>query len=168
MTYSIRVIGGWQLLGPDGEARVVRRPVARLLAFLALRGGIQQRALVAGSLWPDGCDHRASSNLRSTLWHARTEIEGVVEGDSSTVWLCPDVDVDLDRAMATIRSSLCGSTRHSLGLETLIDDVLPDWDEEWIWPVRFLHRQLRLQVLDRAIEQDFAMDESLATIALTR
>ena len=154
MTYSIRVIGGWQLLTSDGEARNVRQPIARLLAFLALRGGIQQRSLVAGSLWPDGCDHRAGSNLRSTIWHARTEIPGVVDGDSSTVWLCDNVDVDFVRAMGAIRSLLAGHSATPAAFAMLLDDVLPDWDEDWVRPIRFVHRQLRLQALDRLLTID--------------
>lgn len=156
MRYSISVVGGWELRGPDGEHRHVRRPLARLLAFLALRGGAQQRSFVAGSLWPDGCERRACSNLRSTLWHARIEVEGVVGGDASTIWLLPDVDVDLDAAMRAIRALLQGEPTDRDQLAVLLDDVLPDWDEEWVQPLRFLHRQLRLQALERAVAQQVA------------
>jgi DNA-binding SARP family transcriptional activator len=165
--YSIRV-GSWELRGPDGEQRHVRRPLARLLAFLALRGGVQQRSLVAGSLWPDGCERRACSNLRSTLWHARIEVEGIVGGDASTIWLLPDVDVDLDHAMQVIRSLLLGDPTEPAQLHLLLDDVLPEWDEEWVHLLRFLHRQLRLQALERAVTRHVSVGHWDEAVQLAR
>jgi DNA-binding SARP family transcriptional activator len=168
MSYFIRVIGGWELQGPDGEILEVRRPLARLLAYLALRGGVQQRGFVAGTLWPDGCDHRAYSNLRSTLWHARREVGGVVDGDTSAVWLCPDVRVDINEARKVVRSLFAGSSPSSLTIPMLLDDVLPDWDDDWVWSIRFLHRQLRLQALDRAIEREIAEYRDFSAMTLAR
>jgi DNA-binding SARP family transcriptional activator len=148
VTFSVQVIGGWALFGSDGKVCHVRTPVARLIAFLAVRGRVQPRAYVAGTLWPDRCEQRAGANLRSTLWRARTEVAGVVDADASTVWLCDGVKVDLDLAMAAIRSALIGTRSVGAPVQSLAADVLPDWDEDWVWPTRFLYRQLRLQVLD--------------------
>lgn len=150
MSCTIRVLGGWQLTGSTGEPRPVRVTVQRLLAFLVLRGRVQQRALVAGSLWPDSSDRRASANLRSTLWHARIECPGVVDGDSSTVWLCEDVLADFDDATGVVRAVLLGEPVARERLAALAGDVLPGSADEWVLPVRFLHRQLRLLALDRA------------------
>jgi DNA-binding SARP family transcriptional activator len=147
---TIRVLGSWELVGPDDDARSVRFAVQRLLAFLVLRGRIQQRALVAGNLWPDSSDRRASANLRSTLWHARIESPGVIDGDGSTVWLCEDVLADFDEATDVVRAVLLGEPVPGERLAFLTGDVLPGWDDEWVVPVRFLHRQLRLLALDRA------------------
>lgn len=169
MGYAIRLLGHWSLDRSDGPSVAVRRPVARLLAYLALQGGVQQRGLVAGNLWPDVCDHRASSNLRSTLWHARTEVAGVVAGDTSTVWLHRDITVDVDDAVIAARALLAGtpssSARH---LDALFEDLLPEWDEEWLCSPRFLHRQLRLQALDRAIACDLAEHRLPAALDLAR
>ena len=150
MSCTIRVLGGWQLAGPTGAPRPVRVAVQRLLAFLVLRGRVQQRVLVAGNLWPDSSDRRASANLRSTLWHARIECPGVVDGDGSTVWLCECVLADFDEATAVIRAALLGEPVPEERLRFLDDDVLPGWEDEWVVPVRFLHRQLRLLASDRA------------------
>jgi DNA-binding SARP family transcriptional activator len=144
----------------DGQARPVRIAVQRLAAFLVLRGRMQQRLLVAGSLWPDSSDRRASANLRSALWHARNECPGVVDGDSSTIWLCEGVASDFDDATAVIRAVLLGEAVTAAHLGALADDVLPDWSDEWVVPVRFVHRQLRLLALERA-----ARDAAVTTLS---
>jgi DNA-binding SARP family transcriptional activator len=132
------------------RARPVRIAVQRLLAFLVLRGRVQQRALVAGNLWPESSDRRANANLRSALWHARNEWPDVVDGDGSTIWLCEGVASDFDEATAAVRAVLLGEQVTAAHLTTLVDDVLPTWEDEWVLPVRFVHRQLRLLALERA------------------
>jgi DNA-binding SARP family transcriptional activator len=160
VSWSIGVLGGWRLVAPDGEVRQVRLPIQRLLAFLVLHGRVQQRALVAGALWLESCDRRASANLRSTLWHARNECPGIVDADGSTVWLCADVETDFDRATGVIRAVLVGRPVPPGELATLRDDLLPDWPDEWVVPIRFLHRQLRLLALERA-----AGDAAVTTVS---
>ena len=158
MTVTVCVLGGWRLCGPLGEPRATRIAVRRLVAFLVLRGRVQQRALVAGTLWPDSSERRASANLRSTLWHARIECPGVADGDASTVWLCDEIRTDFDEATEVVRAVLVGDHVPPERLAVLADDVLPDWPDEWLAPVRFLHRQLRLLALERA-----ARDASVTT-----
>lgn len=143
-------IGADRIRGTRGQPRPVRVAVQRLLAFLVLRGRVQQRVLVAGSLWPDSSDRRASANLRSALWHARHECPGVVDGDGTTVWLSDGVGSDFEEAAAVVRDVLVGEEVTQTRLATLAEDVLPDWDDEWLRSVRFVHRQLRLLALERA------------------
>ena len=182
MSATIGVLGAWRLHCPDagagtdgahtsvqcaaagrrsgvydtyrstGRPRPVRLAVQRLLAFLVLRGRVQQRVLVAGSLWPDSSDRRANANLRSALWHARNECPDVVDGDGSTIWLCEGVASDFDEATAVVRAVLLGEQVTAAHLATLVDDVLPSWDDQWVMPVRFVHRQLRLLALERVPE----------------
>jgi DNA-binding SARP family transcriptional activator len=166
--YRVHVLGGWTLAGPDGEPVSARGPIARVVAYLALRGGVQQRGVVAGSLWPEVCDQRASSNLRSTLWHARTEIDGLLDGHVTHVWLGDAVSVDLDAATASARRVLAGQRLSGAEVEHLLEDVLPDWDEEWLAIPRFLHRQLRLQALDRAIATELDLYGPATALPLAR
>jgi hypothetical protein len=74
----------------------------------------------------------------------------LVDGDGSTVWLCEDVRADFDLATETIRSVLLGHRVPPADLALLHDDLLPGWGDEWLLPLRFLHRQLRLLALERA------------------
>jgi DNA-binding SARP family transcriptional activator len=148
VTYGIEVVGGWRLVRADGQIQRARYPVQRLLAFLVVCGRVQQRTLVAGSLWPDSSERRASANLRAALWHARSECPGIVDGDGSTVWLPDEVGTDFDAATQTIRAALRGRAVPLQDLAVLQHDLLPGWDDEWVIPVRFLHRQLRLLALE--------------------
>lgn len=150
MTGRVEVIGGWRLTDPLGEPRATRLAVQRLIAFLVLRGRVQQRALVAGTLWPDSSDQRASANLRSTLWHSRRECPGIADGDASTVWLCDGVRADFDEATEVVRALLVGAAVQADRIAVLRGDVLPDWPDEWVVPIRFLHRQLRLLALEQS------------------
>jgi DNA-binding SARP family transcriptional activator len=158
----VDVLGVWRLRGPSGEDCEVRLAVRRLAALLVLRGRIQHRALVAGTLWPDSSDRRASANLRSTLWHARIECPGIVDGDAITVWLCEGVRSDFDEATDLVRSVLSGDQTPSGARVLLERDVLPDWPDEWLVPVRFVHRQLRLLALGLAERR--LCDDTLATL----
>jgi len=64
---KISVLGGFQLWWSGSEQVTIPRASQRLLAFLALRGGVAGRAAVAGTLWPDATETHACSNLRSAL-----------------------------------------------------------------------------------------------------
>ena len=63
------------------------------------------------------------------------------------MWLCEDVHADFDVVTETIRTALAGQPVSMSDLAELHDDLLPGWDDEWVLPLRFLHRQLRLLAL---------------------
>ena len=71
-------------------------------------------------------------------------------GDAWTVWLCDGIGADFDRSTEVVRAVLVGERVPPERLALLADDVLPEWPDEWVVPVRFLHRQLRLLALERA------------------
>lgn len=68
------------------EVRVAGRPVAfrtrktlALLAYLALEGGRQPRAKLAGLLWPDADPEVGRANLRNVLVYLRSGLGGAAE-----------------------------------------------------------------------------------------
>lgn len=133
MSYDLRILGTYELVDQGGSL-VVRRPVRRLTAFLALRGLDELRSLVAAALWPDLPDHRALANLRSVLWRCHRELPGLIIADERAVTLAPDTTVDyLQRSDP----------------DRWFEDLLPGWDEEWVELPRFLHRQARLQLIEQ-------------------
>lgn len=121
--YTIRLVGEFALHHEDTALRV-RRPVARLIALLAVTGGSSLRTIAAASLWPDVAERRALANLRSVIWHSHPEAQGLVCCDADSVWLATDARVD------------CGG-------DTCTDELLPDWQEEWLLLPRFFEHQLR-------------------------
>ena len=52
----------------DGCHLPLPRNAERLLAYLALRGGVHQRSHVSATLWLDSPEERAAANLRTVLW----------------------------------------------------------------------------------------------------
>jgi DNA-binding SARP family transcriptional activator len=106
---------------------------SRVVAFLALHLGQQQRSLVAGRLWPETTEQRARANLRNAVWKTNVAVPDLLECGVDTVGLGPDVDVDV---VAIRRSS--EEMRHEAGgpvprayAELLGQEMLLGWDDEW-------------------------------------
>jgi DNA-binding SARP family transcriptional activator len=124
----------------------------RLLAFMGLRRGPLSRLYVAGQLWLDSTEERASGCLRSALWRLNRAAGEVVSATGRGLELAPGIDVDLDRADAAVGEVLAGTgpVRPEVVAELCGSrDVLPDWYEEWAEPERERFRQVRLHALER-------------------
>src|SRR6266542_2810454 len=65
----VRLIEGFELC-VDGHAVEAPSAAQRLVAFLALHPRPLTRSYIAGSLWLDKTDSRATSNLRSSRGYA--------------------------------------------------------------------------------------------------
>jgi len=135
----------------NGDALAVPMNAQRLVAFLALHGGLLLRQHVAGSLWGDSSQLHASGSLRSALWRLG-HLEGpLVEVANSHIRLSPFVKVDVDAAEALAHLMLDGSrdlTQADLDVRLLSAELLPDWTEDWVLIARESHRQLRLRALE--------------------
>jgi len=130
--------------------------IQRLVAFLALHDRRPlQRTYVAGKLWFDTSDGRASANLRTALARLRQSGEALVEASRTSVRLGSHISVDVIEQTALARRVLASPANHSdvscHGL--LAGELLPDWCEPWIVFERERLRQLRLHVLELVAEQ---------------
>lgn len=127
-------------------------PVQRLVAFLALRQKPVRRPYVAETLWFDTSAERASGNLRTALWRLRRTQDGVLLSTGTHIALAPNVQVDLRCARDLARSLVAGSGVARLSAPTelglLVQDLLPDWYDEWVFMEREQFRQLRLHGLE--------------------
>jgi hypothetical protein len=132
-TYEVRLLGGFVLLA-EGAAVRVRKPVARLVALLALEGGRCTRSVAASTLWPEVREQRALANLRSIFCQAGLDAPGLVEGNASALWLSPMATTDCSASPAPWVSN---------------EELLPGWDDEWLVLPRFLEHQI-LTVTNRA------------------
>src|SRR5690242_13631283 len=79
--------GGQQLKIPEGSRR--------LLAFVALSAGPDDRRQAAGTLWPLGSDRHAAGSLRSALWRLKSAGIDVLESDKCTLSLRRKTLVDV-------------------------------------------------------------------------
>ncbi len=137
-------------IGSDGAGSVVELPgyARRLLAYLALRPENGDRCLVASSLWLDTDEPRAAANLRTALWKIRQVAPGLVECDSRSVRLGPQVAVDLHEAVAEARREIEGVGAPASRWDRFRSEVLPEWYDDWVIVERERFRQLRLHALE--------------------
>jgi hypothetical protein len=75
----------------------------RLVAFLAVRERPQLRVTVAGALWMDAAEDRASANLRTALWKIRSLGTQLIRPTTTHLALDPSVEVDLTTFVAQAR-----------------------------------------------------------------
>lgn len=145
-----------QLLGHfglqyDQHALTASPTVTRLLAYLAVRDGTATREQAATALWPDSDARRAAASLRSTLWRQpRPGDSNLIRSDAHLLHLGDQLSVDL-HTVHSHADALDRTPRHpiiELSTATLISDLLPDWDEEWLVTTREWFRQIRLRALD--------------------
>src|SRR5215470_18642057 len=84
---ELRLLGHFQLGG--AKASALGSAGQRLLALLALRGGIVARWRAAQILYPEGDDVQAAANLRATLWRLQRCCPGVLIACSAEIRLAP-------------------------------------------------------------------------------
>ena len=71
---ALRLVNGFEVLRNE-EALELPLTAQRLLAFLAFQERPVQRVYVAGKLWIDTAEERASGSLRSAIWRVKqTEV----------------------------------------------------------------------------------------------
>jgi DNA-binding SARP family transcriptional activator len=128
--------------------------VQKLFAFLALHERPVRRSYVAGNLWSDVSEERASGNLRSTLWRIVPPARNLVVANGNLLSLAPALKVDLKLAVSVAHSLIDAEQVQNDVMETspedslLSSELLPDWYDEWVIPIRERLRQLRLHALD--------------------
>ena len=151
---GLRLLGAFELIR-SRQPTLLPRAGQRLVAYLAILDHSPTRDHVAGVLWPEAPGERAMANLRSALWRLRQPAGGLVESVGDQLRLDARLPVDLRRVAAMARTAIDrpGQVDRD-GVELLVDaqELLPDWDEEWLAPERERIRQLRLHALERVSE----------------
>jgi DNA-binding SARP family transcriptional activator len=145
----LRLLNAFEL-SCDGVPVQLPMSVQRLIAFVALHPHPLLRPYVAGSLWLDVSEDRASANLRSALWRLHRRGLVVVEATDQQLRLGANVDVDVHEAEALARRIMKDDNLDGIDLapSSLSRDLLPDWYDEWVLIERERYRQLRLWALD--------------------
>jgi SARP family transcriptional regulator, regulator of embCAB operon len=146
----IAMLGGFRLMFLD---RLVPLPFGdeRLIAFLALRGGPLPRPYVAGTLWPEKSEERASASLRTSLWHIRRMGYPLLDTTRAGICIGSTVTVDfheLVSVLCRIRDSVFDWPGGSLDSIASPAELLPGWYEDWVVDERNRLQQLRLHALE--------------------
>lgn len=153
---SLTLTGEFELI-VAGQHLAIPHSVERLLAYLALTERPVSRAKLAGTLWIDAPEKKASNNLRTTLWRLGRTCGRLVSADPDRLVLSSDVKVD-----ATELTDLSQRLIHRpdpdphdlANLPVLVarSELLPDWEDGWVVADRERFRVLRLEALERAAE----------------
>ncbi len=158
----------------DGEVVDLPLSVQRVVVFLSLQGHPLHRQHVAGTLWPETTDQRASANLRSALWRLNQLGCPFIKATGSRLEIAPDVSVDLHESVARVHQFLRegGNPPERLDERQFCFDLLPDWYDDWLIIERERFHQLRLRALECICEAltakgDYAgaLEAALAAIA---
>lgn len=127
----------------------------RLIALLALRRRPVRRAVIAGTLWPEKTEARASANLRSILWRMNgMDGPAAIVCCGSSLAIRPAVSIDVvvleERGWALLEGSPAAAG--SLGIERLSQELLPGWYEDWVIVERERLGQLQIRFLEALVD----------------
>lgn len=151
---TVSLLGGFGLRGGTSTQLGVPLASQRLLAFLALHGRAVKRAAVAGTLWPDASERRASSNLRSALCRLEATGRTALAAGKLDLSLADDVAVDVRHSRALAQRLLDPavppdqSDLNLAAVAALSAELLPDWYDDWVLLEAESWRQLRLHALE--------------------
>jgi DNA-binding SARP family transcriptional activator len=151
--FIVVLLGGFGLLCGSAVLSIPRAS-QRLVAFLALHGGMVRRAAVAGTLWPDASEDRAHVNLRQALARLQHRARKALVASKLELGLAEGVMVDLHRARTLARRLLDPAVtpeQSELGtaaVRVLSGELLPDWYDDWVLLEAEDWRQLRLHALE--------------------
>jgi DNA-binding SARP family transcriptional activator len=149
------LLGGFRLVMNHDEVSVGLAG-QRLLSLLACLGRPASRARIALVLWPDTTEARAQANLRTALHRVQRGCAGILHTTSTHLGLNESVRVDM-MAIRTVATDLLGIGAATHPPEALLgralrmnlyDDLLPEWDDDWLRDDQYRHRHLRLDTLE--------------------
>jgi DNA-binding SARP family transcriptional activator len=133
--FGLSLLGGFELIGPDGVVDLPSKKLAGLLAYLACTAPRPQpRERLSALFWGSHFDAQAKQNLRQALFRLRKVLgEDALESDGEVVSLNPAaVLCDVSRFEVLVREG----SRDALSAATdlyrgrLIDDVTVS-EESW-------------------------------------
>ncbi|WP_159401075.1 AfsR/SARP family transcriptional regulator [Streptomyces sp. NRRL B-24484] len=149
----IDLLGGFAL-HLDGEEVQPGIGARRLLALLAVEQGGLTRSRAAAVLWPGLEPARAGAALRTALHRLPGCRADLLHEGRERLRLAPDVTTDLGELRTTATRVLnlaLPLDAEELGRAAACDfgnDLLPDWEEDWLDHHRMRWREQRLHTLE--------------------
>lgn len=126
----------------------------RLVALLALHRRPLRRSVVAGTLWPEKTEARASANLRSSLWRLNdTGQRAAIRCHGATLALDPAITVDvteLERSGWELLDGASAPTKN-FGSDCFARELLPGWYEDWVLIERERLGQIQIRFLEALV-----------------
>jgi DNA-binding SARP family transcriptional activator len=150
---ELNLLGGFRLL-VSGELVRVSMTGQRVMAVVACQPSPAIRSQVAQLLWPDTTSAHAHANLRTAVYRLDRGCHGMLEATNSYLRLAAGIRIDLMETTGVAKQVLSTSGPldpvlvESALRFNLYDDLLPDWDDEWLSDHQNSYRQLRLTTLE--------------------
>ena len=166
--WNLELFGAWRLWR-NGAAYEMRSREQRLVAVLALQGR-RRRSYLAGILWPDSTEARASASLRAAICRTDQTAPGLLLHDHHEVALDPTLCVDVRDfseyvwRLCTARKSSPAPDEDPRDFLRLLrhGDLLPGWYDDWVIYERARLQQLQVQALEVAAERMLARGQLTA------
>jgi DNA-binding SARP family transcriptional activator len=155
-TIELALIGGFELRRATLPC-AVPHCCERILAYLAIAGRPVERGRLAGVLWGDKTQDRATANLRSALWRLRKAGVEVLVDSGPRLALDPLVRVDVDERERWAEM-LCRGEDDLDGIDVdvlvagLGNELLPDWYDDWVLMERERVRQRTLHATEHLVD----------------
>ncbi|MFY1650834.1 AfsR/SARP family transcriptional regulator [Solwaraspora sp. WMMB762] len=147
---TLRLLGRFEVTGVPASA--LGAAGQRLLALIAVNGGVLARWQAAQALYPTTVDANAAANLRALLWRLQRHCPALLRTSATDLRLAPQVRVDYLVAVATARRLLTPPATTAQPVPEvaaqLREDLLPGWPEPWLVHERERFHQLRLHALE--------------------
>jgi DNA-binding SARP family transcriptional activator len=164
----IRAVGDFRVeVGGEDRTPPAFDRAAALLAWLAVNPGLHPRSAVAARFWPDVLDESARASLRSALWSLRKQLgedaNGALVATRERVGLGDDVWVDV-RELERLRSE--GKLEDALALAE--GELLPGFEDEWVFDARDEHRARTAQLLEALASAAETAGDPRRAVDLTR
>ena len=173
--YKLKVLGRFELSGPEGPVELANRKLVALLAYLACSAPVpQSRDKLATLFWGSHFEAQARQNLRQALSRLRRILgQGVLIGDGDEVSLAPEaVDCDAARLQALSRDG--GRALLAAAAELYQDPLLADvniaeeaW-EDWLGAERLRLEGLALDAMIRHAEQALQSGDAESSLKSAR
>jgi len=147
------LLGGFKLI-VHGSPVTVPIHAQRVLAYLSVvqpNQPVHPRASLAERLWSDVPANRSHASLRTALWRIRQADTHLVQASRETLRLSDTVDIDVRRGVAQAGRLITGPPDlqpQDVELDTLLGDLLPGWDEDWLLLERERLRQVQVHALE--------------------
>jgi DNA-binding SARP family transcriptional activator len=154
--FGVRTGGEHVEVAPSGQ---------RVLACIALCGGVAKRARIAATLWPDHVEPRAAANLRGAVYRLPELLRPELVTQGSALGFSPRWTVDVTAVMDGARQLRDAPTADEVDHGVFAQDLLPDWiDDDWLIIERERHRQMRLHALEDLAEAQLAAARPLDAV----
>ncbi len=145
--WELELLGGWQL-SSDGRAVEMGSRQQRVIAAIAVLGA-KPRPALAGLLWPESPESKASGNLRAALHIISRNCPQLLCLQYGNVGLEPHVTVDHAELMAHLQAMADADGEVSAHGVDMVQsaELLPGWYEDWVLFERERLRQRQQRTL---------------------